>query len=246
LEKYLPGLFNLAIGLAAAFAVLMIVWGGVQYMTTDAVLGKSAGKERIKNAIWGLVLVISAWLILYTINPNLLTLNLNIEKVTTSAPAGVTLGGELSAGTGAVLPWYPLSPEQVAMNKTVMDELKKYGVGVNAGPCTTQGQTSGCTNLVGMLDSTFRGVTDLKKACGDKCIIEISGGTEGGHASHGPGEPPVDLRTGTNLDKYILDKKNEVVAPYVKPGLGTVYTVRVGNRNATFLNEGTHWHVVFE
>jgi len=88
LEKYLPGVFKLAIGLSAVAAVLMIVIGGFQYISSDAIMKKSEGKERIKNAVFGLVLVISAWLILNTINPNLLNINLNIEPVTTTSPAG--------------------------------------------------------------------------------------------------------------------------------------------------------------
>lgn len=86
LTEYLPGVFNLAIGLSAAFAVLMIVIGGFQYISTDAIQGKQAGKERIKNAVLGLVLVISAWLILATINPKLLEINLNIEPAPTGNP----------------------------------------------------------------------------------------------------------------------------------------------------------------
>ncbi len=94
LAVYIPALFNILIAASAVTAVLMIVIGGFQYMSTDAVQGKSAGKERIKNAIYGLVLVLSAWLILYTINPNLLNINLNIDAVTITAPtgAGGTLG----------------------------------------------------------------------------------------------------------------------------------------------------------
>lgn len=87
LEKYLPGLFNLAIGISAAFAVLMIVIGGFQYMSTDALQKKQDGRERIKNAILGLFLVIGAWIILYTINPNLLNLNLSIEPVSIAPTA---------------------------------------------------------------------------------------------------------------------------------------------------------------
>jgi len=243
LAKYLPGVFKLAIGLSAVFAVLMIVIGGFQYMSTDAIQKKSDGKERIKNAVFGLVLVIGAWLILNEINPNLLNLNLNIEKVTTIAPKGI-LGGELSAGTGGIFPGYTLTQAQVDTNTAMRNDLKNnYGIDVNAGPCTTGG-TSGCTNLVGMTATTFKGVTDLKSVCG--CNITISGGTEGGHASHGPNMPPIDLRFDTNLDKYILDNQVSGVAPQTIPGVGIVYTSKVGNRNATFLKEYDHWHVVFE
>jgi len=86
LQSYIPAIFSLAIGLSAVAAVLMIVIGGFQYMSADAIMKKTAGRQRIQNAIIGLVFVITAWLILHTINPNLLTLNLNIDKVDT-APA---------------------------------------------------------------------------------------------------------------------------------------------------------------
>ncbi|MFA6269662.1 MAG: pilin [Candidatus Paceibacterota bacterium] len=98
LEKYVPAIFKLAIGLSTVAAVLMIVIGGFEYMTTDAIQGKSAGKERIKNAVFGLILVIGAWLILFTINPNLININLDIGSVTTTAPPGG--GGELAPPTG--------------------------------------------------------------------------------------------------------------------------------------------------
>ena len=241
LEKYLPAMFNIAIVLSAVFAVLMIVIGGFQYMSTDAIQGKSAGRERIKNAIFALVLVIGAWLILWTINPALLTLNLDISTV---APKG-TLGGELSAATGNITPGYTLTAEQIAINAAMVKDLKdNYGINVNNNgtPCAG-GEVSGCTNLVGMTQIAFKGVTDLKKACSD-CNITISGGTEGGHASHGPNLPPMDLRLDSNLDQYILN--NQVSAPQTITGVGILYTSKVGNRSATFLKEADHWHVVFE
>jgi hypothetical protein len=89
LGVYIPFVFKLLIGLSAAAAVLMIVYGGIQYMTTDAIMKKEEGKKQIQNAVFGLVLVISAWLILNTINPGLLKFDLNIESITTkSGPEG--------------------------------------------------------------------------------------------------------------------------------------------------------------
>lgn len=89
LNTYIPGIFNLAIGIAGVLAVLMIVIGGVEYMTTDAITGKSEGKERINNAFWGLLLVLVSYILLRTINPELTTFDLNVadqkiiaEKIT--------------------------------------------------------------------------------------------------------------------------------------------------------------------
>lgn len=79
LNTYIPGIFNLVIGIAGVLAVLMVVIGGVEYMTTDAIGGKSEGKERINNALWGLLLVLVSWILLHTINPKLTIFDLNVE-----------------------------------------------------------------------------------------------------------------------------------------------------------------------
>lgn len=98
LETYLPGIFKLAIGISGVLAVIMIVVGGIEYISTDAIQGKTEGKERIQNALWGLLLVFVSWLILYTINPDLLKMNLNIETTTTTVETdgsnGETTDGE--------------------------------------------------------------------------------------------------------------------------------------------------------
>ncbi|MBX4210602.1 pilin [Candidatus Parcubacteria bacterium] len=78
-ESYIPGLYKLLIGIAGVFAIVMITFGGIQYMSSEAIGGKEAAKARINGAIWGLVLVVSSALILLTIDPRLLNLNLNIE-----------------------------------------------------------------------------------------------------------------------------------------------------------------------
>ncbi len=78
LPRYLEAMFKLAIGLSALFAVVIIVLGGIQYMTSETLGGKSEGKDRIKQALSGLLLAIASYLILYTINPDTLRFNFNI------------------------------------------------------------------------------------------------------------------------------------------------------------------------
>ncbi len=73
LPAYLSGLFGFAIGIAAVLAVVMIVLGGIQYMTDDAVSNKSEGKEKITAAVGGLILALASWLILNTINENIIS-----------------------------------------------------------------------------------------------------------------------------------------------------------------------------
>ncbi len=95
LAQYLPNLIKLAIGLAAALSVIYIIVGGFQYLSTDAISGKSEGKEKIQNALWGLALAIGSWVILNTINPALVNINLDIQPTAPlAAPSpGETIGG---------------------------------------------------------------------------------------------------------------------------------------------------------
>jgi hypothetical protein len=77
LSTYLTGMFKVAIAAAGVLAFLMIVWGGFTYLSTDAITGKEEGKARIQRALGGLILALASYIILYTINPNLVSLNLN-------------------------------------------------------------------------------------------------------------------------------------------------------------------------
>lgn len=73
---YLNIMINLIIGICAVLAMIMIVMGGIQYMTSELVSSKQAAKESITNAILGLLLALGAFALLNTINPNLLDIGL--------------------------------------------------------------------------------------------------------------------------------------------------------------------------
>lgn len=83
IDAYIPGVFNLAIGVAGVLAVLMIIIGGVEYITTDAIQGKTDGKARIQNALLGLLLALVSYILLHTINPNLTMFDLNVKTIIT-------------------------------------------------------------------------------------------------------------------------------------------------------------------
>jgi hypothetical protein len=78
LSDYLNNMFRLGIGVAIGLAVIMIIWGGVQLVSTDSITGQLQGRDKITSALWGLVLALAAWVILQTINPQLLNTNLQI------------------------------------------------------------------------------------------------------------------------------------------------------------------------
>jgi len=86
--NYLSQLFWFLLSAAAILALVMLVVGGVQYIGSagnTSVLGDA--KSRIINALLGLVLALAAWLILYTINPDLVDFSLVIPPINT-APTG--------------------------------------------------------------------------------------------------------------------------------------------------------------
>ncbi|MEK7144508.1 MAG: pilin [Patescibacteria group bacterium] len=79
--NFFNNLYKYCVGLAAALAVIMIIWGGLEYATQDVPGAKGAGKEKILNAIFGLVLVLSPVLVFSIINPRILNLSLNLPPL---------------------------------------------------------------------------------------------------------------------------------------------------------------------
>ncbi|GEM_PF-3433971 len=96
----LSRLYVWGVGLVAIIAVIMLVIGGVQYMVAGE-KDPSSAKERIRNAIWGLVLALCSYLILYTINPDL-TKKVILKPLEITAVKPPDLGiGEGQPCTGA-------------------------------------------------------------------------------------------------------------------------------------------------
>ena len=63
----------------------MIVWGGYLYMFKDSFAAKTNAKEKITNAVIGLLLLLGIYLILYQINPQILNLSITFPKGGSSA-----------------------------------------------------------------------------------------------------------------------------------------------------------------
>ncbi|GMQ95021.1 MAG: hypothetical protein BMS9Abin13_131 [Patescibacteria group bacterium] len=82
LAEYFSALFAIGIGVAGVLAVLMLVVAGIEYIGgAGSESAKKDAKNRIKNALFGLLLALSSWVILYTLNPDLIGGTLNIPSV---------------------------------------------------------------------------------------------------------------------------------------------------------------------
>ncbi|MHB8710297.1 MAG: pilin [Minisyncoccota bacterium] len=99
LANFFNNLYKYLIGVAAILAVIMIIWGGLEISTQDSISKKGAGKEKIYNAIFGLVLVLSPALIFSIINPSILNLSLNLPPLKTAQYSGALGSGGVTQNT---------------------------------------------------------------------------------------------------------------------------------------------------
>lgn len=93
--EYVKKIIPFILSLAAVLAVVMIVIGGIQYAISEAIDSKADARDRITQAIFGLLLALLSYLILYTINPQLVNLQLDIKPLqqTTTTDGGTSGGG---------------------------------------------------------------------------------------------------------------------------------------------------------
>ncbi len=81
INTYIAYVFKFSIALAAFLAVVMIIWGGFQYLISESPIKKMDGKATITNAVLGLAGVLVSYLILRTIDPRLVMINTTIPPI---------------------------------------------------------------------------------------------------------------------------------------------------------------------
>ena len=240
---YLNKIFVIGIALCGALAVVMLVVAGILYMGEESIFGKTKWREQMKNALFGLLIALSAYALLNTIDPRLLGGGgVNIRAVTIEldpeihgdsphAPRnGKYCGGKYKPND----PW-PKDDKERA-------KLAEYGIKIKENrSCEYVGQ-SDCTSVAGLDTSK---VIAFKKACGSSCNLVITGGTECWLHSYGtqhlPGNAIVDLRT-SGVSQYIeKDSKVDVVSKWGKETNIHMYT----KNGAEFVKEevNPHYHV---
>lgn len=97
--NYVQTIITLVIGFTILAAIVVIIAGGFQYMTTTSQGGTTEAKQNIQNAVFGLILALASVVILQTINPNLVELH-SVETATTSGDSFIdsdlgTFGGTM-------------------------------------------------------------------------------------------------------------------------------------------------------
>ncbi|HRH31078.1 MAG TPA: pilin [Candidatus Paceibacterota bacterium] len=247
IDDYFGMIYRIAIGLAGTLAVLMIFFGGVQYMTSDALQKKNDGRKRIWNAVIGLIIALSSYAILNTVNPRLLEFTFGIDKITVGfTPQDIDTdipqtaeGGKFCTlqnggqGYASGSAW----GSDAAMRTTLA--AAPLNVTVKTPICTTVGQQA-CTTVT---ELNITGLQKLRTAC-PSCELVITGGTEcwlhSRTTAHGKRSSVVDLRSDQasvpNLNAFVktqANRKGEI------PGWGTLYVVG----GIEFVDEGDHFHI---
>lgn len=246
MSTYLAGAIKLIIALGAGLAVLMAIVGGTQYVAAGASPdAKSGAKERIFNAFIGLALVLTSYLILNSISPNLVNFKLELPPVKYDTGSLSATSTPISGGNGVAWP----------SDGSERAQLTSGGVVVKAPMCTQVGQT-GCTSVSGLPNNAIQRLIALKNDC--KCEVVVTSGTEyWQHQTHGTATyraPIIDIRTTPSLGAYI----NSHTVPdgtFTRPQSGCgipdadhYQVVGVGAGNYVLENPGTgnvHWHVCY-
>ena len=100
---FVANFYQFALLISGILALGAIVYGGVKYAASAGnPSAQSDGKEWILSALYGILLLAGAYLILYTINPNLVNLNsAALTPINISAPSGAsgTSGSTQCGGT---------------------------------------------------------------------------------------------------------------------------------------------------
>lgn len=118
-DVYVKTFYQWSIGLAALFAMLQLVVGGIQYvLAAGSISSKEAANERMRGAVTGLIILVAIVTILTTINPSLVTLT--PASVAPPAPGSINFAA-IDASTAANL----TTLQNASSSKAADDSRKK-------------------------------------------------------------------------------------------------------------------------
>lgn len=100
--NFFNNLYKYLIGIAAVLAVIEIIWGGIEISTQDSISKNQDGKERIQQAVLGLVLILSPVIVFSIINPSILNLSISLHNLKTPPKNQVDTNNNQSS-TGAAV-----------------------------------------------------------------------------------------------------------------------------------------------
>lgn len=180
---YLMSIYRFGLWAIGVSAMFMIMLGGYMYLTSagnNSQTGKA--KEVITDAIAGLVLALVSYVLLWTINPDLV----KFKPISVQPGTGTTTGGGNNGGNnrGATYAGYKAA---------CLDPTSKIPIDFNKSP--VKSVSSACINLIpndvdGISKEILRTIAQMESSCGtdpnaknpsaESCgIMQIKPGTAG-------------------------------------------------------------------
>lgn len=99
MADFVNGMFLATIGIGAMLAVLQLARAGFLYMGSDVWHKKEQARHLIQDAVIGLLLLLSVWIVLNQINPQILNLDV-IDRITPVKSGYDAVGTPLNTGSG--------------------------------------------------------------------------------------------------------------------------------------------------
>jgi hypothetical protein len=191
---YIGIIIKIVFGLIGVLSVLMIVIGGIEYMSTVSIGEKEGAKSRITSALMGLLLALASYIILNTLNPDLVSLGVHIPSVTVPLEENFvpTSGGGQATGGG--------------VDSNVNEKISTYDVMLAA---SSQKYGVECTLMKALMYAESGGKLDATSNVGAKGLIQLMPAT---FKDQGFNDPTLITDPASNIDaasSYIgkLEKK---------------------------------------
>ena len=223
---WIVNFYTFALVIAGILAFGAIVFGGIKYATSAGNASSQAeGRSWIWNALLGLLLLAGAYLILYTINPNLTKCTLPSLSSVAAAPGGGTTGGGTSGGgRGGNTP--PANGTPIP-NSQACQALSSAGV------------SASCSILNGIQQSTVDALTDLTKECpgASVAVTSVTGGSHStrGGCTHSNGYK-ADISSNSSIDSCVTGSNNGFTSAGTRGDGAALYA---GPDGAIFADERT-------
>ncbi|MEA2097827.1 MAG: pilin [Patescibacteria group bacterium] len=131
LSMYMLGLYNFILSIVGIVAVMMLIIGGMRYITAA---GNSAAisdaKDIIQNAVVGLILALFSWIFIATINPDALYIK--------------QPGSSFTPSTVHLAACYQLFDDPAGSGKCICNDGTDLSTQSNAGDCHTECKKGHC------------------------------------------------------------------------------------------------------
>ncbi len=143
-EQYINFLYGMSIAVAALLAVIKIVIAGAKYMMSDVIGNKEGAKTDIQGAVLGLLLILSAVIILELINPQLTEKNITFPEL--QSPRGSLSSLAVTTANGQTIEQHASSLAEgldtcvFRTNPGTSVDGKLTIVVANANPCGERGR----------------------------------------------------------------------------------------------------------